>query len=391
MIDMMSRTPGPRNWVLWPVFLGQLAAGAIATGALASAAATFASYFVPSIDRFLLGWTITAAVIAIVWAGEFRILKILMSILVGIIVIGVFDVAYATWPGWGEVLVGMFGFQVPEIPDWARAADAEIGTAWDEILPLLGWAAGGFASQVWYTYWVLGAGYGMAQGREYGQPLDESRLRNLGAEEAETLRGWRRVVVFDATFAMVVGMVVTIAFAISGAMVLRVAEVAPEGPDVALALSKIFGARWGEVGAHLYVLAGLAALVSTLLGQFAGWPRLLADCARILIPGVARFSWKTQFRTILVIYALSNMVLVYSLGMKPVFLVKFSAVVEGLLLTPLQALAVGLVLYLVMPKLFSEKVGKMLKPHPIYAVWLAIAFVVFTGFCVFQVPAVLFK
>src|SRR3990167_5498167 len=23
MIDMMSRTPGPKNWVLWPVFIGQ--------------------------------------------------------------------------------------------------------------------------------------------------------------------------------------------------------------------------------------------------------------------------------------------------------------------------------------------------------------------------------
>ena len=33
MIDMMSRTPGPRNWVLWPVLIGQLCAGAISTGA----------------------------------------------------------------------------------------------------------------------------------------------------------------------------------------------------------------------------------------------------------------------------------------------------------------------------------------------------------------------
>jgi len=37
---------------------------------------------------------------------------------------------------------------------------------------LLGWGAGGFASQVWYSYWVLGAGYGAAKGRKYGEPAD---------------------------------------------------------------------------------------------------------------------------------------------------------------------------------------------------------------------------
>ena len=388
MIDMMGRTPGPRNWVLWPVFLGQVCSGAIATGALVTAASIFAAYFVP-LPPFLLGWVITALVIAVTWGGKFDLLKKGMSVLVLLIIIGVFDVARATWPGWSAVLAGLFTFQMPEAPAWAQTPGQTPVTAWREVLPLLGWAAGGFASQVWYTYWVLGAGYGMAHGREYGRPLDPERLSALTADGARQLKAWRRIVTLDAVVALLLGTAVTAAFMIAGAGVLGPAHVAPQGPSVATELSTLFSERWGRIGAHLFMLAGLAAMLSTLLGQFAGWPRLLADCGRLLIPGVARYSWKAQFRSVLLVYAFTNLVLVYTLGQKPVFLVKLGALLDGLLLTPLQALAVGLTLFLVMPRFFSPDVRRILRPHPILAAGLALAFILFAYFCIFQMPLVL--
>jgi hypothetical protein len=125
-------------------------------------------------------------------------------------------------------------------------------------------------------------------------------------------------------------------------------------------------------------------MVSTMIGQFAGWPRLLADCGRILIPGVAKWSWKSQFRTVLVLLAVSNMVIVYTFSLTPVFLVKVGAILDGLLLTPLQALVVGWVLYAVMPRFFAPEIRSFIKPHPIVAVGLALAFLVFTYVCVFR-------
>ena len=65
------------------------------------------------------------------------------------------------------------------------------------------------------------------------------------------------------------------------------------------------------------------------------------------------------------------------------------AVLDGLLLTPLQALSVGLVLYLVMPQFFSEDARRILKPHPIFAFGLLLAFVVFGYFCVARFPETL--
>lgn len=383
MIDMLGRTPGPKNWVVWPVFIGQVCSGAISTGALASVTAVFLHYFVP-LRPFLLGWAAVLVVIAITWSGRFGPLKQAMSLLVLLIIIGTMTVAIRTWPGTGALLGGLFEFKIPEAADWAIEKGIVKRASWFELMPLLGWAAGGFASQVWYSYWVIGAGYGMSRGRGHGVPADPDRLHALTVEEAREINGWRRVVTADATMALVIGTVVTSAFLMAGNGVLRPQQLAPEKTEVALTVARLFSEHWGHWGADLFVLAGLAAMMSTMLGQFAGWPRLLADCARLLFPATQRWPWKTQFRFILIVLALTNLVIVYSLGYEPVLLVQTAAILDGMLLTPLQALAVGLTLYFVMPRFFSEEVRPLLRANKVFVFGLGLAFVVFGYFCVFQ-------
>ena len=129
--------------------------------------------------------------------------------------------------------------------------------------------------------------------------------------------------------------------------------------------------------------------MATQIGQLAGWPRLLADAVRLCIPAFGRrFSWKQQFRFFLVFFLFTNMVIVYTLGLQPVFLVKLGAILDGLLLTPLQALWVGLGLYVVLPRLFNEEVHDVLRPHWIFGVGLLLAFLVFGYFCLAQLPSV---
>jgi hypothetical protein len=138
------------------------------------------------------------------------------------------------------------------------------------------------------------------------------------------------------------------------------------------------------------MLSALAALVGTQVGQLAGWPRLLADSFRICFPGFQkRFSWKTQFRGFLLLFFCTNMVIIFSFGLRPVVLVQASAVLDGLLLTPLQALWVAVGLFLVMPKLFGDEARQVLRPHWILAAGLILGFLVFGYFCVFQIPAIL--
>jgi Mn2+/Fe2+ NRAMP family transporter len=399
MIDMFNRMPGPKHWAVWVVLVIQFIAGTFSIGAVVTAAGVFVSSLFPAhmipesmtnIFPGLCGWVVTVVAVAVVWSGLFNVLKIVMSILVFIVVLGVLYVAAHVFPGIGTLLKSLT-FGIPAVPEWAASMDNVSDNPWKEILPLLGWGAGGFASQVWYTYWVLGAGYGAAAGRGYGKPADVASLRKMTREAAERIKGWCRVLYLDSSLAVVIGIVVTGAFFIAGAGVLGTEQIAPEGPDVAMKLSTVFSSRWGAWGGFLFMLAGAAALISTQIGQLAGWPRLLADSCRICIPGFnKRLPWKWQFRMFLLFFLCANMVIVFCFKEKPVILVQFAALLDGLLLTPLQAILVAVGLFVVMPKLLSAEAARVLKPNLIFAIGLVIAFLVFGYFCIVQMPSALF-
>ena len=216
MTDMFNRIPGPSHWAVWIVLVAQFAAATISIGSIATAAGVFINSIIP-ISPTLAGWFVTLFALAVVWSGVFNILKIVMSIFVLIIVLGVLYVAAHVFDGSAEFLQSLTP-HIPKVPQWAVSAGGVSTNPWKEILPLLGWGAGGFASQVWYTYWVLGAGYGAAKGREYGKPADTSRLKRMDTDTALKIKSWCRILYIDSTLAMVIGVVVTGAFLIAGAL-----------------------------------------------------------------------------------------------------------------------------------------------------------------------------
>ncbi len=390
MIDMFDRMPGPKHWAVWIVLLVQFMAGTFSIGAMAASAGVFLSNLT-GLSSYMCGWGVTIFAVAIAWSGVFNILKFVMSGFVLVTVIGVIYVAARVY-GDADVSLNVLGFTLPQVPEWASAIDGVSDNPWKELLPLLGWGAGGFASQVWYSYWVIGAGYGAAHKKEYGKKADAEMLKNMTTATAEKIKGWCHVVYLDSTFALVIGVVVTAAFLICGAGILNPAHLAPSGDSVALTLSKVFSHQWGKVGAFLFMLSGTAALISTLIGLLAGWPRLLADAFRICIPAFGKkLAWKTQFRGFLIYFIITNMIIVFHFQANPVAIVKFSAIFDGLLLTPLQAIWILTALFFILPKMLSKEAYQILKPSKIFAVGLIAAFLVFGYFCVVQVPAILFK
>ncbi len=372
MVDMFARIPGPRNWAVWIVLVVQLAAGMLSIGAVATAAGAFLNRLVPGLPGSAAGWIVASFAFVIAWIGAFDLLKGVMSFFVILVVLGALYVAANVFPGLATLLQSLT-FQLPPAPAWAQAQGIQ-DNPWREIMPLLGWGAGGFASQVWYTYWVLGAGYGAAEGRGYGRPADVLVLQRMTPTIAARIKGWCRVVYTDATLALVIGVVVTSAFVLAGAGVLRPQEIVPKGDGVQLAghIASIFSRQWGRVGGVIFLVAALAALIGTLLGQLAGWPRLLADAFRLAIPAVARrYEWKRQFRFFVVLFFCTNMAIVYVMQKNPIGIVRTAALLDGILLTALQAIWVGVGLYIVMPRMLSREAWAVLRPSPLFAVGLA--------------------
>ena len=377
MMDMFSRLPGGKNWAVWLVLVAQAFAATISTGGLAVAAGAFANALMPVFPPYVWSWILAALAVSIVWSGRFDTLKRVLSVLVTLMVCGVTFVAFKSSPELGAFFKGLFGFQIPDIPEWAIATGRISNNPWHELAPIMGWAGGGFASQVWYTYWVLGAGYGMAHGRPYGQAADVQALKQMTPETAHKLRGWCRVVYADATTALLIGLTATLSFMTAGAMILGPRQIVPDGPRVAFDLASIFGEQWGRYGELLFITAGCTALFSTLTGQLAGWPRLLSDGARICIPKFGRIEWKKQFHFFLITLLSINFIITFALGLRPVKLIQTAAFIEGVLLLPLQALGGLVAIFFVLPKLLSEEAHRILQPSKIFAVALTIGAIVY--------------
>jgi Mn2+/Fe2+ NRAMP family transporter len=385
MVDLFDRMPGPRHWLVWVVVLVQFPAGIVSIGALAKVTGVFLNSLVP-LPHGAAVWGLAASAFAVgvAWSGRFDVLKTVMSAFVAIIVVGVLYVALTALPPWTDVLRGFIGAEPRMIPDWAAARIGRDKTAWSEILPLMGWSAGGFASQVWYSYWVLGAGYGMAAGRGWGRPADRTILAAMTPEEAEQVRGWCRVVRVDAGIAAVIGILVTTGFCLAGAGVLRPAQLVPEGNQVALTLSRIFSEHWGRTGAVLFLLAGSAALVSTLVGILSGWPRLLSDCLRIVCPPFGRIPSVWQLRGFLLLFVCTN--LAAMLFFDPVRLVQLGGQLDGILLTPIQAAAILVAFAVVLPRLIPPEHARRLALHPLLCLALTLAALVFGALCILVLP-----
>jgi hypothetical protein len=327
----------------------------------------------------------------VAWSGIFDVLKIIMSLFVLVIVIGAFYIAYHVFPSLAELTAGLTG-KLPPIPEWAKATESVSDSAWKEILPVLGWGAGGFASQVWYTYWVIGAGYGATAGRGYGKSADLTGLRAMSRGTARGIKAWCRTLYVDSSLAMILGVLVTGAFLIAGAGILGVEQMVPENDDMADVLSEVFARRWDTVGGFLFKLCGAVALISTLMGQLAGWPRLLADSCRLCIPGFdRRLRWKTQFRVFLIMFFCTSVLIVCVLGRQPISLLAVSSILEGVLLIALQAAAVGIGLFVVMPKMLSKEAYSVLRPGWIFAAGLLGTLVFYGYLCVTHVPGVLLE
>ena len=188
MIDMFARIPGPRRWAVWIVLVAQFVSATFSIGALATASGIFVNSIVP-IGATFSGWLVTFFALAIVWSGVFGILKIVMSCFVIIIVLGVVYVTIHVLPDATELLRGL-SISRPEVAQWALKIEGISSNPWKEILPLIGWGAGGFASQVWYTYWVIGAGYGATVGRGYGRAADVAMLKSMTSQAAGKIKGW---------------------------------------------------------------------------------------------------------------------------------------------------------------------------------------------------------
>jgi Mn2+/Fe2+ NRAMP family transporter len=327
ILEGFARLPGPRNWAIWIIVVPQLLVAVATIAGLAGSAATALVLVLPGDPRWWAAASILVAT-ALVVRGRYRAIEAVAMVLACSLGLASIVAASTVLDDPVEVAGGL----VPQVP-----RDLDLG----EVLPWLGFILSGAAGMIWYSYWIKARGYGAARAvRTGGPPLDPARL---GAEDRAHLRGWISQMTLDNTVAVVGTLIVTAAFLILGAELLRPRGLVPEDESVAPTLGRLLGEVWGPIGFWFMVLAVFVGFWDTVLSDQDGFGRMFANGARLLVPRRARRLGDEQALrrvTVVVVTTLLPMALYVAVG-KPVTLLKLAGLVEGAHIPVLTALTLA--------------------------------------------------
>ncbi|MBW6392107.1 Nramp family divalent metal transporter [Billgrantia antri] len=276
MLEGMHTLSGPRNWAVWVIFVPQLLAAAIGIAGLAAVVGSALGETMPG-NNTLYAMAMVVASTLFTATGRYSMIETFSRVMALALMVMAIITAVIVFPGLAPLAEGLT-FNWPESPDLYV------------ILPWVGTILAGSMGIVWFGYWTATRGFGGGlQSREPDdeQPDDSRREMNrTGPKPQETrvahARGWIRAMSVTAALGVVGGLVVIFSFLVLGAELLAPEGIMPEGPEVAVDLTRIFSEVWGEVGRYVLLAAIVIALGGSILANQDGWGRSFADMTLIV-------------------------------------------------------------------------------------------------------------
>ncbi len=394
-MDMYARIP-PRR--VWPIIFGilHILAGAMSIGGLAASvgivAHTLAGRYGP-VQAYTAGVYILTLIIALL--GIYVLLEVIFMGMMASMVILTVVLAVLAAPPITEILKGLFavGYVAPPA-SWATVKAPGVEPVAPDplvtILPVLSWAAGGSASHIWYSYWIVGSKmFGMARYGEWGRQGGVDKYKEMGDEDWKHMRWWIRTHLLDAILACILTVLIIAAFFIAGYAILAPRQLLPGGVKLAEVIGEMYTAYLGP-RALLFVLVGsFFILWSTNISQSVGWPIIIMDGIRYIYPKITeKVSTQTLRRIITVLMGLWALAWALGYATAPVELITWASIFDGALLVVLQGVLSIVAWVYVAPRELSkvlpkERVKELIPRVPIVInVICTILFVYFTGWWV---------
>ncbi len=249
--DRLVEMPGPRGWLLWIILIleGLVAplvfvVIAVPCGQLMSQVLASAGLVI-SYKWLALGFVSLAIVVGMV--QQYQTLEKSQLVVCLILLVGTVTATLLTGPDVKEILSGLFRFgHFPPYPDWLPT-EIRNRSQLLEVASVFGYAGSIPMNYIVYSNWVLIKGWTLGRNRSSRSDLSQA----LGP-----LR-------WDVGFNVVLVFIVTVAFMIAGAAILRPLHRIPNGYDLLTEQAQIF-AQISPAMIWLYYLTILTALWGTL-------------------------------------------------------------------------------------------------------------------------------
>ena len=272
LLDGFSTLPGPRNWVLWVVFVPQLLAAVVGVGGLSALVGSALAGVLPG---GIVLWSLStlAASTALVVSGGYRIVS-RVALVLALVLVAIAVVAAGTvFPGVADLAGGL----APGAPE-----DLDIPF----VLPWIGTILAGSMGIIWYSYWAATRGYGggaadLAEGEVEDEDRPDEEHATAG-DRATRFAGWMRTMSNTALLGVVTGTLIITSFLVLGAELLGPEGIVPSGVEVATQLTNLLSEVWGRIGFWLMTVAIVVALGGSVLANQDGWSRSFADITLLL-------------------------------------------------------------------------------------------------------------
>ena len=319
-IQALARIAGPRlygtSWVAWLCVVGYFSVMIALVGIIGSVAGLLVTVS-PTLSYELWAVVIFLVMSVMLYRGTYGDLEKIVSVLVtsfSLVVVG--SVAALQWTGFSisqSQLMSGFRFSMP--PEGAFVALAVMGSVGATAVELF-----------MYPYWVKEKGYPDFVGERDDSEGWERRYR-----------GWMRVLTTDALVCTSIALVITCAYYLLGASILKGLNVVPQGMQVVEHVSLIFTESLGRWAYYIFMFGGFCTLFSTLLVFTASSGRISMDFLQQV--GVTSLGEAEQnlkwLRILQILFPLSWLCAMLIVPDTPLGLVLLGANANNLLLLPM--------------------------------------------------------
>lgn len=250
LLEAYDQAPGPKRWAIW---LGLADMTIQAIGLIAALVGLTASFCVVALGTFSLPvWSLllTALLLVLLAAGHYRLLRGVNLFLLALLGVGT-AIAFAGAPPPVSALPDLV---TPSFPVGSLVL----------VSAILGFMPTSVAVSIWQSLWAL----------------EQGRFQN-STEVTD-----RRRLLADGLFDLRVGYgfsaILAVLFVCLGAVLLHPRGLVPEGPEVAVVLSRLYTLVLGDFMRPLVLAMAFAALFTTCYTMMDGFPRSFVAARRVL-------------------------------------------------------------------------------------------------------------
>lgn len=347
-----------RKWMRWMFFLlmlGCILHSMLIAGLLGQTAGTI-NFLIPISTNF---WIIIVIAIGLllVFTRSYKLLEKTASVLLWIFISLITIVAILWWPSLDEWAIA-FTPQLPGPIEGLETTSSVMTIA--VVFVVLG---AGFGPTVSYIWYAKDKKMGMFEATANGHNLN---FEDLTDEEKKRLKGWKDMVLYQNIVSATILTIFSMFIWIAAAKTLHPEGLRPKGWTIIPQMVNIFTSTYGEWSGILFIICGILALFSSIIGPFYGFSRLWEESfERFGIYRKYNIDNETLYRIFLLLFASFPLIFIFVTG-EPMWLFSTSSILTGPLLGLLYIFPI-IISYLDMKKVLPE-----LAPHRYWAIALAV-------------------